>query len=276
MARKGLMEGLPENFPEFEEPCPIYILTKATKIPRGPTTDVSKFAPGFMLQMDFSFFNVESIRGFTSSFVAICSSTSYLFGLPSRSKRPPLDILKCLVTTLRDQDKKVAFIRVDEDGALERSSEFMRTCHNMIIMFQTIGGDASSLNGEIEIPNKTLANITRALLLISSHNKELWCFTYKYSIWLSLRTENRLRGDVPYFLWNGTRTSYKHIKIWGLRLYIINGRTTRKKLDNMLHRGYFMGYAATTGVILFWKPYQPFLFIEPIMFGLMNIILASP
>ena len=33
MARKGLMEVLPENLPELEEPCPICLLTKATKYP---------------------------------------------------------------------------------------------------------------------------------------------------------------------------------------------------------------------------------------------------
>ena len=56
------MEGILENITELEEPFPICLLTKATKIPRGPTTDVSKFATGFMLQIYFSFFNVESIR----------------------------------------------------------------------------------------------------------------------------------------------------------------------------------------------------------------------
>ena len=106
MAIKGLMEGLPENLPELEEPCHICVLTKATIISRVPTTDVSKFAPGFMLQTDFAFFNVEIIRGFTSNFVAICSATSYPFGFPSRSKRPPLDILKFLVTKLRNKDKR--------------------------------------------------------------------------------------------------------------------------------------------------------------------------
>ena len=64
-----LMEGLPENLPELEQPCPIPILTKATKTSRGQITDVSKFSPGFMLQMGFAFLNVESIRGFTSTFV---------------------------------------------------------------------------------------------------------------------------------------------------------------------------------------------------------------
>ena len=180
------MEGLPETIPELEDPCPIYLLTKATKIPRGPTTDASKFAPGFMIQMDFAFFNVESIRGFTSTFVAICSATSYPFGFPSRSKRPPLDILKFLVTTLRNQDKKLAFIRVDEDGELARSLEFIKTHQNTNIIVQTTGGYASSFNGKSESPNNTRDNITRYLLLNSSHKKEIWCFAYQYAIWLSI------------------------------------------------------------------------------------------
>ena len=40
---------------------------------------------------------------------------------------------------------------------------------------------------------------------------------------------------------------------------VINGRATRKKLDDISHRGYFMGYADTTGVILYWKPDQTFI-----------------
>ena len=129
----------------------------------------------------------------------------------------------------------------------------------MNIIFQTIGGDASSINGKIESPNKKLSNITRNILLKSSHKKELFCFTYKYAIWLSRRNENIFRSDVPYFPWYGTRTPYKHINIWGVRVYITNGRATRKNLDDRSHWGYFMGYAATTGVILYWKPDQTFL-----------------
>ena len=124
-----------------------------------------------MLQMYFAFFNVVSIRGFISTFIAICSTTSYPFGFPSRTKLPHLDILKFLVTTLSNHDNKLAFIKIDEDGALARSSEFTKTCHNMSIIVKTIGGDSSPLNGKSEVPNKTLANLTRALLLNSSHNK---------------------------------------------------------------------------------------------------------
>ena len=55
MARKVLVGVIPENHLDLEEPCHICLLTKESKIPIGPTTDVSKFAPGFMLQMYFAF-----------------------------------------------------------------------------------------------------------------------------------------------------------------------------------------------------------------------------
>ena len=152
----------------------------------------------------------------------------------------------------------------------------MKTCRNINIIVQTTGGDESYLNGKIEIPNNILANITKDLLLNSSHKEELWCFAYQYAIWLSSRTENIFRGDVPYFLWHGTITSYKNIKIWGVRVYIINVKDTRNKLEDRHHSGYFMGYEAMKGVIIYWKPDQHFLSTDTIIFGFMNIILASP
>ena len=151
MLIKGLMEGIPENIPDLEEPWPICLLTKRTKIPIVPTTDVSKFAHRFMFQMYFAFFNVEIIRGFTSTFVAIYSATSLPFGFPSRRKRPPLEILKFILTLLINRDNKVAFIWVHEDGSLSRSSDFIKTCHHMNIIFQTTDGNSSYLNGKVKV-----------------------------------------------------------------------------------------------------------------------------
>ena len=50
----------------------------------------------------------------------------------------------------------------------------------------------------------------------------------------------------------------KHIKIWGVRVYIINRGVTRNKLDDISHHGYCMGYAATSGIVIYWKTDQPF------------------
>ena len=72
--------------------------------------------------------------------------------------KKPLKFLKTLVNTLSNYDDKVAFVWVGKYVALARSSEFIRTCHNMNTTVQTTGGDASYLHVKSEIPNKTLAN----------------------------------------------------------------------------------------------------------------------
>ena len=65
----------------------------------------------------------------------------------------------------------MAFIKVYKFGALDRSPEFMRTFHNMKILVQTTGVEISSINVKSEIPNKTLENFTRTLLINSTHKK---------------------------------------------------------------------------------------------------------
>ena len=73
----------------------------------------------------------------------------------------------------------------------------MKTCHKTNIIVQTTGVDASSINGKSESPNKTLDNITRALILNSIHKKELYFFSYQYVVCISLWTDNMLRGGAP-------------------------------------------------------------------------------
>ena len=41
-------------------------------------------------------------------------------------------------------------------------------------------------------------------------------------------------------------------------VYIINGCVTINNIDDRPHHGYLMGYTATTGVIIYWKPDQNF------------------
>ena len=132
------------------------VVTRNFRMSRGGRLHLDGNKKGYELAEHIST-KVEVNPRMLSTFVAICSATSYPFGFPSRSKRPTLYILKFLVTKLRNQDNKVAFIIVDEYVALARYSEFMKICHNMNIIVQNTGGDASSLNGKSESSNKTLS-----------------------------------------------------------------------------------------------------------------------
>ena len=83
-----------------------FLLGKANIITRVPTVDASKSPPDFIFKMYFTFFNVKILRGFTVTFVAICSSASYPFEFPYRNNMSSLDKLKFLVNTLINQGKK--------------------------------------------------------------------------------------------------------------------------------------------------------------------------
>ena len=129
--------------------------------------------------------------------VAICYDVSYPFVFPYRSKILHLYILKLIVTILSNQDKKVLSIRVDEYGALARSSEFMAKYHNMNITVQNIGGDSSSLKDKSEIPNINWVISQGPLFLTKVTRSKFGVLPNQSTILLSCRTYNRFRGDVP-------------------------------------------------------------------------------
>ena len=141
-------------------------------------------------------------------------------------------------------------------SSLARYSELTIINNDMKILVHTTGGNTSYINGKIESSNNTLENITRDIFIHSIHNKELWCFNYQYAVYIARMTNNRLHGDVPYLLWYGAIPHYKHMKILGVRGYIINDRVTSNKSDNKPNIAGV--YAATTVVLLYWKPNQPF------------------
>ena len=64
--------------------------------------------------MDSVFLNVKTIHGFTRLFGYIfCYFIPFWIVIQKQTLTPP-ETLKCIVTTFRNKDKRVAFIRVDE------------------------------------------------------------------------------------------------------------------------------------------------------------------
>ena len=137
------------------------MLQKPQKLSRGKLEDKTNLPPFMRLHLDFHFYNVTSIRGYVSSLGAVCASTSYPFNFPSKSRAPPLEILKYLIRTIRSMGFQVVFIKVDEDGALAQSSQFCKGIMEENCVLQTTGGGNSLSNGIVERANGFDANIVR-------------------------------------------------------------------------------------------------------------------
>ena len=68
MYRHQTLDGLPKQRPNKinKALCTICYILKMTTLPKGKTVGTSKLHLGELIHMDFSFYNVTSIRGFTS------------------------------------------------------------------------------------------------------------------------------------------------------------------------------------------------------------------
>ena len=273
MIDKNLLADIPPSLHRLKNPhCMCYIcsLSKSNRLPRGKPVDKSNLAPFQRLHVDFSFFGVTSIRGFTSALDITCASTSYTIGFPTRSKTPPLEIMKWLINTLRSMGHNVTFIRVDEDGSLANSTEFCRLLMTMNCLLETTGGGNSTNNGIVEVGNRTKANMIRSQLstmnLLFGHTlpedtpiTKFWCFAYQMACFILRRLYNRSKKDIPYFLVHGKRPSMLENVPLGSIMTVVNpNKHLKTKLDpTRAIRGYFLGYSNHCLIRLYWDPNNP-------------------
>ena len=202
MCRNQTLLGLPKRpFPSRSCPCPICITTKFTNTPKVKQTLCPSTVKGELLHIDFSFWNVTSVRGFSSLLSIIDGSTRMLWNFPTASKRVPLTILEFFFGALKKENISILGIRVDEDGALANNTEFSDFLLARSIPLESTGGYASYLNGKIERPHRTIANMVRAMLLNSGLPSNLWCYAAETAADIYRYTHHSALGHTPYEAW---------------------------------------------------------------------------
>jgi hypothetical protein len=150
--KRKLLTDIPSHLHDlksFDCTCYVCSLRKANRLPRGQLVDKTTLAPFQKLHLDFEFYTVKSIRGFTSALGIICSSTSYPFGFPGKSKTPPLDTFRWFISTIRNMGYGPNIVHEDEDGALARSSAFCALVAQLDLVLTTTGGGNSENNGVV-------------------------------------------------------------------------------------------------------------------------------
>ena len=95
------------------------------------------------LHVDYAFMPQPSIRDFTAFLAVKDAATNYTWIFPTRNKRPPLDIVKYLLSILQKENRPTKYARVDEDGALANNTEFCKLLLTNDIHLQDTGGYAS-------------------------------------------------------------------------------------------------------------------------------------
>ncbi len=253
MCRNQTLLGLPKRpFPSRSCPCPICITTKFTNTPKVKQTLCPSTVKGELLHIDFSFWNVTSVRGFSSLLSIIDGSTRMLWNFPTASKRVPLTILEFFFGALTKENISILGIRVDEDGALANNTEFSNFLLARSIPLESTGGYASYLNGKIERPHRTIANMVRAMLLNSGLPSNLWCYAAETAADIYRYTHHSALGHTPYEAWYKIKPHINNLRVWGCYVYV--RVPNAKKLDHRVTRGYFLGFTKSRLIVRWFDP----------------------
>jgi hypothetical protein len=143
----------------------------------------------------------------------IDAKTRMLWLFCTSNKRATIKILSYFFSIMKKENKILHTIRVDEDGAPARSYEFTDLLTQHSIILETTGGHASFLNGKVERPNRTIADMVRALYFNAGHSPDKWCYAAETAADIYRLTLHSALGISPYEAWYGTKPRIDDLRV---------------------------------------------------------------
>jgi hypothetical protein len=229
-------------------------MTKMVNPPKAKFTSTKLLPHGQLLHIDFLFWNLCSIRVFTSLLSVIDGKDRMLWNFPTASKRVPLSILDYLFTMLDREGATIENVCVDEDGALANNSEFSDFLIHHKISLQTTGGYASFLNRKVERHHHTIAQMVHSLLLKSGLPSDLWCYPAEAAADIYRYTLHSTLGKTPSEAWYGRKPSIDNLRVWGCYVYV--HLPDPRKLDHRVTRGHFLGFTKSRFIVRWYDPHH--------------------
>ena len=191
MSKSGIYNGLPKYISKLHHTFHAYLISKAPHLLRHLNVSTAHLYLGTILHPDLRFFNKISCTKFKSSLTISDATISHLFGCPTISKCPPLQLIKTFIKFTHHHSYKCSIFRVDKSGENFQSAYSIQLCFDHDIIFKTTGGYASPINRKVELPHQIIKNMVCIQLISCGHTDNLWCFCYQYTIWLIYRLINR-------------------------------------------------------------------------------------
>lgn len=233
MVDKGYIKGpgLPCKLAPLPGRCPICDAARMTKVPRVKLKDHSSLPIGTRFHLDWAFWNVASIRGFTATLIVIEATTRYVWVFNSRSKSAPIDICLYFFNQLKSQGYPCIRLRCDEDGGLVNSTEFCKIMYKDLGMtLESTGGYESTINGTAETPIRTLKRTVRSSLIASGISNLFHCFASGHAATIYNNVIHRTTGKVPAIEMNGSAIPIHKMYPFGSKVKVLTDLKSKRSL----------------------------------------------
>jgi hypothetical protein len=146
--------------------CSICMSEKTKSLPHNPSVCTLLLPIGARLQMDFGFYKIPSIRGFTCFLAVVEAKASYRWCFLRCSKHPPINLCAWFIHHARTVfGFRVAVICTDGGGELWGSKKWRnRLAEECNVIIEPTGKENSASNGKSELEPDILPWLTDSLV----------------------------------------------------------------------------------------------------------------
>ena len=153
--------------------------------------------------MEFAFYNVTSIRGFTFMLTVVCTTTRIRWAFPTASKIASVRIIRFILKIMLNGQHPYKRLIVDKDSALSNSTDVTNLLFDDFkISMETTGSDDSWINVNNERHNRRIHNMLIAGLLdINNHKNKSCCAAETSEEVHRFRIQSAIDNISPNFAW---------------------------------------------------------------------------
>jgi hypothetical protein len=157
---------------------------------------------------------INSYDGYSSYLLIVDDKSSMMWIFLTRSKSPPLDIVRLFLQTFGHDRNVGRFLPCNQGGELARS-------HALVDMALTefgykvelTGANSLSQNGQAMKWNNTFAITTRALLYGAALEPKYWSAALLHAAYLHNRCAHCRTGITPFKGWWGIKPNLRYLKL---------------------------------------------------------------
>jgi hypothetical protein len=186
---------------------------------------------------------VTSYDGHAAHLLIVDSASRRVWAFLTKSKDPPLDILRIFMAKF---GSGMGVVRTDQGGELTRSAFFWEMMlEDFGYVVKPTGADSPSQNGGTKIYNNTLAVKVRTLLYGAGLPAKFWSAALLQAVYLYNRLVHLATHKTPYEGWYGQKPDIAHLKTFGSQVCVKRTGSRQCKLDRHNFTRIFLGYTAT-------------------------------
>ena len=238
-----MVDGLDVDTSTDKPDCVACTEAKLARTPYGPT--VERFTkPGGLVHVDlWGKYDKSSIQGNSYYLLLVDDASRFVTVEFLKSKRQAGQRIKDYVTHLMARGLSPCVIRMDH--GTEFINEDLRTwCHSKRIRYQMTAPHSPSQNGVAERMNRTLEELSRAMLIDLKLPEFLWEPAVVHAAYVrNMSWTKHNPTATPYQLWHRRKPNVSNLREFGAPVWVLaEGQRVMRKMLPKSHRRAYVGY----------------------------------